>query len=91
MTDVHAVDPSAGPMSCREATARLWEYLDGELNVEHSAGVRRHVAACPSCAARHDGALALLRTVLRTRHADAVPPTLRPRVTAMLRAQGLLA
>ena len=91
MIDARPVVPPGGTVSCREATTALWEYLDGALGDERTAGVRLHVAACPQCAARLESARAFLRAVLGTWHCDAAPPSLRPRVTASLRAHGLLA
>jgi mycothiol system anti-sigma-R factor len=80
----------AAALSCSEAQALLWEYLDGELGPEHSADVRAHVAACRPCRARQESARAFLRAVLGTWHSDAAPPSLRRRVTASLRIHGLL-
>ena len=36
-------------LSCQEALARLYEYLDGELTAENAEEVRRHVEVCSAC------------------------------------------
>ena len=91
MTDGHVRPLTAAPMHCRDVQALGWEFLDGELDDERTAGVRLHVAACPPCRARLEGARSFLRAVLGTWHSDAAPSGLRQRVTSSLRAQGLLA
>lgn len=91
MIDGHSRPLLAEAVSCTEVRALLWEYLDGELAPERAAGVRRHVAACPPCRARHEGARSFLRAVLGTWHSDAAPAALRERVAASLRDHGLRA
>src|SRR5687767_4846693 len=52
-------------------TAKLSEYLDGELTAPERAALERHLAACPACSA----ALAdLSRVVLRARALAAPEP-----------------
>lgn len=38
-------------MNCRQTTAKLNAYLDGELPPGAMAGVQEHLQACPQCAA----------------------------------------
>lgn len=42
-------DPSGGMISCDEAAARLFEYLDGELDNVSEEEVRRHLEICKAC------------------------------------------
>ena len=37
------------PISCQQALRRLYEYLDGELNADNAAEVRRHIEVCEAC------------------------------------------
>jgi len=34
---------------CREVRAEMGDYLDGDLETQAAAAVRRHVRWCPSC------------------------------------------
>lgn len=36
-------------IDCREAAARLYEFLDGEVTPEIEAAVRSHLAECAGC------------------------------------------
>jgi anti-sigma factor (TIGR02949 family) len=36
-------------ITCQEALARVYEYLDGELSPEWTEKVRRHVEVCRRC------------------------------------------
>ena len=48
--DTSAADASAGEMiSCDEAAARLFEFLDGELESASEDEVRRHLDVCERC------------------------------------------
>ena len=42
-------DPSGGMISCDEAVARLFEYLDGELDDMSQEEVRLHLEVCKAC------------------------------------------
>ncbi|MFI4902804.1 MAG: anti-sigma factor family protein [Burkholderiales bacterium] len=71
-------------MNCNECTGLMGASVDREIGRWQGRSLKRHLAACPDCAARHDEALAL-RTRLRAelpRHV--APPELRSRVQAML-------
>ena len=45
----NGADPSEAMISCEEATARLFEYLDGELDELSEEEVRRHLEVCKAC------------------------------------------
>jgi len=36
-------------ITCRDALARLYEFLDGELTGEKAAEIRRHLEICEAC------------------------------------------
>ena len=36
-------------MNCNEVEARLYQYLDRELNAEEIVEVKQHLEACPPC------------------------------------------
>lgn len=40
---------SRPPMTCRELTAFIAEYLSGELKVETRLAFERHLSRCPNC------------------------------------------
>jgi len=42
-------ESSGGMISCDEAAARLFEYLDGELDDVSEEEVRRHLDVCKAC------------------------------------------
>lgn len=44
---------------CEEYAALLDQYVDGELPVDETAQVRRHLESCPGCMTYVDGALAI--------------------------------
>ncbi|MFH5821697.1 anti-sigma factor family protein [Georgenia sp. AZ-5] len=53
-------------MSCAQAVARLWEYLDGTLDVEQRAGVDEHLAHCLMCCGELEFAKELRRLLARS-------------------------
>ncbi|HWG05161.1 MAG TPA: zf-HC2 domain-containing protein, partial [Beijerinckiaceae bacterium] len=74
-------------MTCPDANEELSALLDGELPVEQTAALTRHLATCPNCAARL-AELAQLRDAL----AQAIPvqepsANLRARIEALLDAE----
>jgi anti-sigma factor (TIGR02949 family) len=64
---------------CDHVIARLWEYLDGDLDELRSEQVRRHLDACARCFPEYDFRRAYLKFMRRcsTRR---VPPELRRRI-----------
>jgi anti-sigma factor RsiW len=71
-------------MNCNECAGLIGAGVDGEIGRWQGRSLKRHLAACADCAARHGEAIAL-RTRLRAelpRHV--APPELRSRVHAML-------
>jgi len=90
MIEAHPVPRDGGMLSCADAVAILWDYLDGELSPEREAAMRKHLEACQPCLKHHEFERAFLDAVATARASDPAPPALRARVTDMLRAEGLL-
>jgi anti-sigma factor (TIGR02949 family) len=73
-------------MTCKEAIARLAEYLDGELTAETLRQLEAHLTVCAPCRA-------YLATYRRTKELAArvsrveMPEGLRARVRTLLRAR----
>lgn len=44
-----AGDGAEGGISCREASERVYEYLDGELDPTSVEAIRAHLRVCPRC------------------------------------------
>lgn len=77
-------------VTCKEAHARMWEYLDGELDTGMKSSIRAHLSRCDACRARHDADLAHITRVLHACQSDRASEALRERVDALLRERGLL-
>ncbi|MBI2407933.1 MAG: zf-HC2 domain-containing protein [Gemmatimonadetes bacterium] len=81
--------PTAATLGCGDVANVLWEYLDGELDVELAAEVRAHLNACPPCRTRIGSAQAFLRAVEGVEGVDRAPDALRERIDALLRERDL--
>jgi len=71
-------------MRCEELFAALVEYVDGELDPETTAAVRRHLEQCPVCELVVDN----IRKTISVYCAEAafeVPSTLREHLDGLLR------
>lgn len=75
------------PIDCREAAARLQDYLKQELTPELEAEVRAHLERCRPCFghARFEANF-LLMLETRARRCGC-PGTLRARITSILRSE----
>jgi anti-sigma factor (TIGR02949 family) len=70
-------------ITCHQALARLWEYIDGELPPASQDDVRRHLERCNECFPDYDFRRAYLRLIDRhTRSSE--PVQLRHRVFLQL-------
>lgn len=73
---------------CREALARIFEYLDGELTAHSAAEIRAHFERCQSCYPRLRYATAFQEMLARVAQGQrCAPPELRSRVAALLREE----
>jgi len=74
-----------GAIDCRQVLAELYTFLDGELTEERRARIQRHLDDCNPCLEVFDFE-AELRSVVRSRCREPVPPGLRARVEASLQS-----
>ncbi|MBW3654844.1 MAG: zf-HC2 domain-containing protein [Gemmatimonadetes bacterium] len=73
-------------MPCAHVIARLWEYIDGELDAASAAEVSAHLEMCSRCFPQYDYQRAYREFVRRT-HRQQVPAALRRRVFEAILAQ----
>jgi mycothiol system anti-sigma-R factor len=64
---------------CRDAVARLYWFLDGELTVERRAAIQHHLDECSDCIEAYEFELELRLAIARGCR-EAVPEALRQRV-----------
>ena len=69
---------------CEEASARLFEYLDGELEGVSDEEVRRHLEVCESCYPRVQFEKHFLEALRRSQNGGRVSESLRQRVLKSL-------
>jgi len=55
-----------GMIRCEEAMARLWEFLDGELEDVEEEAVRKHLEVCNRCYPKYDFQRAYFEYMQRT-------------------------
>jgi anti-sigma factor (TIGR02949 family) len=73
----------AVPTGCREAVERLWDYLDGRLDVGTHEAMEAHLAFCRRCCGELEFARELHR-LLRSRSAVEVPDEARARLERVI-------
>ena len=73
-------------MNCKDATALIAAYVDGETGRVQSRSIKGHLAACRNCAAKHDGLVALRARVRAEVPRYTATPALRARIQATLDA-----
>lgn len=69
---------------CEEASARLFEYLDGELEALSEEEVRRHLEVCEGCYPRVQFEKHFMEALRRSRNGGRVSKSLRERVLRSL-------
>ena len=85
--DGGSASPQAAPgamISCDEATARLFEYLDGELEGLSDEEVRRHLEVCQACYPRVQFERHFLDALQRSQNGGSVSASLKERVLRSL-------
>lgn len=75
---------SAAPLDCATVIARLWDYLDGELNGATWDAIHEHLATCTGCASHVEFCRAFLAQVANAQLDPAEVAALRARVIATL-------
>ena len=84
-SDDDAPDENAVAMiSCEEASARLFEYLDGELEGMSEEEVRLHLEACEACYPRVQFEKHFLEALRRSKGGGRASESLRERVIQSL-------
>lgn len=68
---------SMGMISCEDALARLWEFLDGELSPEDEAAVKKHLEICNRCFPHYDFQSAYFEYTRQVREREHAPTPLR--------------
>jgi mycothiol system anti-sigma-R factor len=75
MGERHGLDDEG----CREAVARLYWFLDGELTTERRAAIQHHLDECSDCIEAYEFELEL-RVAIARGCRETVPEALRLRV-----------
>ena len=75
---------TAEPIACEEASARLFEYLDGELEGVSEEEVRVHLDVCEGCYPRVQFEKHFLDALQRSQNGGRVSDELRDRVLRSL-------
>ena len=79
------IDCSAAGVDCSEVLAKVWVYLDGEIDAAASAALRDHLEQCGPCL-RHYGLEKEVKALIaRCCGNDLAPEDLRDRVLASIR------
>ena len=71
-------------MRCEEALARLFEYLDGELDESEAGRIEEHLEFCKKCYPRAQFERSFLEAVRRASGEEKVSEELHQRVLAVL-------
>lgn len=69
-----------GMISCEDALARLWDFLDGELPPNEEEALQRHLEVCSRCWPQYDFQRAYLEYTRRLAEKEHAPPGLRQRL-----------
>jgi mycothiol system anti-sigma-R factor len=72
---------------CREAVARLYHFLDGELTPDRRVMIQRHLDACSDCIEAFEFEVEL-RVAIARGCREALPEALRMRVFNAITAEG---
>jgi mycothiol system anti-sigma-R factor len=65
---------------CSEVLARVYEYLDGELDDHDVAKIRQHLEECRPCLSQYDVDMALKALLRRSCSCESAPEELRARI-----------
>ncbi len=79
-----ADETAIATISCDEASARLVEYLDGELEGVSEEEVRRHLEVCEACYPRVQFEKHFMEALRRSHNGGRVSESLRERVLQSL-------
>jgi mycothiol system anti-sigma-R factor len=79
-----AGEAAAAAIACAEASARLFEYLDGELEAVSEEEVRLHLEVCEGCYPRVQFEKHFMEALRRSQNGGRVSDDLRDRVLQSL-------
>jgi len=71
------------PMTCEQALARLFEFLDHELGEQETVEMQEHLKMCRACYSRAEFERAL-KQALRDTGSEAAPSELQRRIGKLL-------
>jgi anti-sigma factor RsiW len=71
-------------MKCEDCREALDAYVDGELMLEESENIRRHLPSCDECAAEHEALVAVSRRVKASLQRYPAPDVLKARIRSAL-------
>lgn len=83
MSELRDASPESAPVDCQEALARLFEFLDSEVDERDGDRIRRHLADCEPCLAEYD-VEHHVRALLRRSCAQSAPVDLHVRIRQQL-------
>jgi anti-sigma factor (TIGR02949 family) len=75
-------------MDCHSAVRQLWDYLDGELNDQVVAEVRRHLEQCERCLPHEEFGRRFLEALHASRRRQLMPSEVRHHVLVALGEAG---
>lgn len=75
-------------ISCKEAVARLWDYLDRNLGRVEERGLEEHLGLCRHCCGELEFAQQLRERLRREGPAVTLPPEARRRLEAFIQGLG---
>jgi mycothiol system anti-sigma-R factor len=71
--------------NCEEALREIGRFLDGELDVDLTAAIQRHIGDCHPCGERAEFQRHLKVLIASKCATEHVPPELLERITALIR------
>ena len=77
-------EPEIPELSCEESLARVYEYLDGELDSAAHEAVRRHLKKCRNCYPHFDFERLFLDYIHEVGAGESANPSLEQRVRELL-------
>lgn len=69
-------------MRCHDCNELLSAYADGELSLDWSLDLQRHIGTCPDCRERFDATRALKHSIARLHGREEPPPATQARIAA---------
>jgi len=72
--------------NCEETLREIQRFLDGELDIDLTAAINRHIADCHPCGERAEFQRHLKALIAAKCSTEAVPSALLDRITAMIQS-----